>query len=102
MLDILNPANERTAHLWRRWPISCAGEEIAATRLKPWMDHALVQRVAIKNNRLAVRGRPRRAVPGFLAGGEFVGAGDLLLGHHVLKRGQPVPVIGLPGIGVAR
>ena len=72
MLDILNPAIETNRAPLAPMADSCAGEQIGATHLKPWMEKVLVERAAIKGNRLAVRGCTRRAVPGVLAGGKLV------------------------------
>src|SRR6266700_8070028 len=53
-------------------------------------------------DRRAVRGAVGGVLPGAAITREAGGVGDALFGDQAFERGEPVPVIGLAGIGIAR
>src|SRR5947209_3712515 len=57
--------------------------------------------VGAQLDRRAVRGAVGSAVPGVAVAREAGGVGDALLGDKALQRGEPVPVIGVAGVGIA-
>jgi hypothetical protein len=56
----------------------------------------------LQHDRLAVRRAIGRVVPGVLITRERRRVGDALLGDQPLKRVQPVPIVGLAGVGIGR
>src|SRR5580704_262159 len=55
-----------------------------------------------EHDRVAVRGYGGGAFPGVAVAGQRLAVGDALFGDQSFERVQPVPVIGLARIGVAR
>src|ERR1041384_2466069 len=56
----------------------------------------------LKLDRLPVRRTVRRMVPGMLVARKRRGVRDTLLGDEPLERVEPMAVVGLAGVGVAR
>src|SRR5947209_8215648 len=63
--------------------------------------HGFREVVPLEFDRHAVRGAVGGMVPGVAIARQGVTAGDAFLGDDALERGEPMPVIGLPGVGVA-
>ena len=58
--------------------------------------------VRLQLDRLAVRRAIRRVIPGVLITRERRRIGDALLGDEALQRVEPMPIVGLAGVGIAR
>jgi hypothetical protein len=53
-------------------------------------------------DRLAVRRAVSRVIPGMLIARERRRVGHAFLGHQPLQRVEPMPIVGLAGVGIAR
>src|SRR5690242_17940340 len=63
---------------------------------------SLVEILRLKLDRLAVRRAIRRMVPGVLVARKRCDVGHALLGDEPLHRVEPVPIVRVAGVGIAR
>ena len=88
------------------WGYGCGECPACALRAKGWREYAargLTAKIRRRQfDRRAVRRAVGGVVPGVAVAVQRLGGGDAFGGHQMFQRRQPVPVIGLAGIRIAR